>query len=145
MIQGVGIEIVALRDPPGFRDEEICQQIWMPGELEYCKAHRSPEPHLAARYAAKLAILKVLGIEQVREQNGIPLTAIEIRRSLSGSPHAILLGVAAERARLLQIARWHVSLTHEGLYAAAFVLAEGSEGGSAQTAGSEVEHEERKK
>ncbi len=135
MIRGTGIEIIALQELPGFRDEEVRRQIWTPGELEYCNAHRSPERHLAARYAAKLAILKALGIEQAREQEEISLTAIEIRRSPSGLPYPVLQGAAASRARLLQITRWHLSLTHGGHYAAAFALAEGPEDERAQDAG----------
>src|SRR2546426_582107 len=98
MIRGTGIEIIALQEMPGLRDEEVRRQIWTPGELEYCHAHRSPERHLAARYAAKLAILRVLGIGRAREQEEIPLLAIEILHSPSGQPYPALLDAAASRA-----------------------------------------------
>ncbi len=100
------------------------QRTFKAGELEYCSGRRKASLHLAARYAAKMAILKALGIEQARGQEEIPLTDIEIRRSQSGFPYPVLQGAAASRTRHLHITRWHLSLTHTDQWTAAFVIAE---------------------
>lgn len=137
MIRGTGIEIIPLQDMQHWSEEEVRRQIWTPGELEYCSARRASEQHLAARYAAKLAILRALGIQEAEEPEEIPLTDIEIRRFPSGLPYPVLQGAAAARADRLHITRWHLSLTHGGGYAAAFVLAEGPEDERERPGGSE--------
>src|SRR5436853_327425 len=60
MIRGTGIEIIALQDVQRWGEEEVRRQIWTPDELDYCDAQRSPLLRLAARYAAKKAILSAL-------------------------------------------------------------------------------------
>ena len=137
MIRGTGIEIIPLQDVQQWEEEEIRRQVWTPVELAYCNGQRSPLPRLAARYAAKKAILDALGIQEAEDAVEVPLTDIEIRQSPSGAPYPVLRGTAAARASQLHIARWHLSLTHTERYAAAFALAEGEEGEGAKPRGSE--------
>jgi holo-[acyl-carrier protein] synthase len=75
---------------------------------------------LAARFAAKEAALKALRAGEA----AVPLTAIEIVRHADGSPELRLHGAAAELAAASGISSLSVSLTHEGEYASAVVLAE---------------------
>lgn len=137
MIQGAGIEIIALQDVQRWEEEEDRRQIWTPGELDYCNSQHSPLPRLAARYAAKKAILSAMGIQKAETAVAVCLTDIEIRQSLSGAPYPVLRGTAAAHAGRLHIARWHLSLTHTQRYAAAFALAEGEDGERVQKSGSE--------
>ena len=53
----------------------------------------------------------------------------EVRRDPDGRPHLHLSGRAAEVAAGLGVARWHVSLSHDGGVAIAYVIAEGGTGG----------------
>ena len=80
----------------------------------------SGEPHrLAARFAAKEATMKALD----RGDEAIPWTAIAVNRDASGRPTLELTGAAAELAAARGLARFEVSLTHEGEYGAAIVVA----------------------
>lgn len=75
---------------------------------------------LAARFAAKEAALKAL---QLADQ-GIRWTDVEVRRDQCGNCDLKLHGAAQAAARIGGIASLAVSLSHEGEYAAAVVLAQ---------------------
>jgi holo-[acyl-carrier protein] synthase len=74
---------------------------------------------LAARFAAKEATSKALGTG-IR---GIKWREMEILPNRRGKPVLILHGQAAERARLLGLTDFSVSLTHSRTDAMAFVVA----------------------
>ena len=86
-------------------------------DAERGDAHARPE-RLAARFAAKEAVLKTLG----RGIGAAPWRSSEIHRDASGAPsvelHGAALALAAERG----IDRWHLSMTHTATTAAAFVV-----------------------
>jgi holo-[acyl-carrier protein] synthase len=76
---------------------------------------------LAARFAAKEAVLKALRASDVVP----PWTDIEVIRTPGGWPELQLHGVAAQLAAQQGLATWTVSLTHETDVAAAVVVASG--------------------
>jgi holo-[acyl-carrier protein] synthase len=76
---------------------------------------------LAARFAAKEATIKVL---RPAADVGVPWQAIEVVRDTGCGVELELSGQAAELARAAGLGSFSVSLTHEGGYAAAVVLAE---------------------
>lgn len=76
-------------------------------------------PELAARFAAKEATSKALGTG-IR---GIKWREMEILGNRRGKPVLILHGDAAERAELLGLSDFSVSLTHSRTDAMAFVVA----------------------
>jgi holo-[acyl-carrier protein] synthase len=76
---------------------------------------------LAARFAAKEAVLKALRASDVVP----PWTDIEVIRTPGGWPEIQLHGVAAQLAAQQGLATWAVSLTHETNVAAAIVVASG--------------------
>ncbi|HUR50748.1 MAG TPA: holo-ACP synthase [Mycobacteriales bacterium] len=73
---------------------------------------------LAARFAAKEAVAKVLGAP------GLAWVEAEVVRLESGAPTLVLHGDALAHAQAMGIERWHLSLTHDGGFATAFVVAE---------------------
>lgn len=77
---------------------------------------------LAARFAAKEAVLKALGTGW---GDGIAFTDIELTAAPSGAPHVTLHGEAAERARTLGVTSWLITLTHTASVAAASAIAVG--------------------
>jgi holo-[acyl-carrier protein] synthase len=87
-------------------------------DAERQDANARPE-RLAARFAAKEAVLKTLQVGF----GAAPWKSIEIRRSLSGAPWVLLHGQAALLASQMGVATWHVSLSHTNQSAAAFVVA----------------------
>ncbi len=115
---GVGVDIV---DVPRFalaldRHPKLLTRLFT--DQERSDANSRPE-RLAARFAAKEAVLKTLG-------SGIgaaPWRSIEIRRDASGAPSVHLHGAAKELASRCGVGELHVSLTHTDQMAAAFVVA----------------------
>ena len=120
---GVGIDVVdvarfalALQRRPALAERLFT-------ERERSDARARPE-RLAARFAAKEAVLKTLGVGL----GALPWKSIEVRRAPSGAPSVMLHGPAAELAARRGVEQMHVSMTHTSLTAAAIVV--GSSGGS---------------
>jgi holo-[acyl-carrier protein] synthase len=98
-------------------------------DIEQADANRAPDPtqSLAARFAAKEAVMKALGTGL----GGFALTEVEVRRgagegATAGAPSLVLHGAAAALAAQSQAGRFHLSLTHTAAVAVAFVVAERS-------------------
>src|SRR5665213_2946090 len=76
-------------------------------EQEYCsKSVKRYFEHLAGRFAAKEAVLKVLGTGWT---GGIAWTDIEVLREPSGQPRIALTGECLRVAEQQRITRWLVS------------------------------------
>jgi holo-[acyl-carrier protein] synthase len=115
---GVGIDIV---DVARFalaleRHPAIAQRLFTDEERR--DAHARPE-RLAARFAAKEAVLKTLGVGL----GAAPWHSIEIRREPSGAPRVALYGVAAALATSRGVDEIHLSMSHTDQTAAAFAVA----------------------
>jgi holo-[acyl-carrier protein] synthase len=85
------------------------------GELAYARARSDPERRLAARLAAKRALLRLLG-------DGLSERDVEVVRGEYGPPVLRLSPAARGRQAALGATRVLVSLTHERAHAAALVL-----------------------
>jgi holo-[acyl-carrier protein] synthase len=83
---------------------------------------RSPES-LAARFAAKEAVAKALGAPP-----GLRWHDCEIVSDPDGRPWLTVAGTVAAAAAERRIARWHLSLSHDGGIASAMVVAEDDRG-----------------
>ena len=100
-----------------FRD-----RVYTPGEQRYCEGRRRGRAQsYAARFAAKEAVMKALGVGWGRRAGW---TDIEVVRAPGGPPRIELHGAARETAASLGITRWSLSLTHAAGLALAFVVAE---------------------
>jgi holo-[acyl-carrier protein] synthase len=75
---------------------------------------------LAARFAAKEAVMKALGVGV----GAFRFHDVEVVRASSGRPSLALVGAAAALAEESGVHAWHVSLTHTALVAEAIVIAE---------------------
>jgi len=75
---------------------------------------------LAARFAAKEATMKALGVGL----GAFGFHDVWVEREPSGRPRLRVAGRAAELAGTAGVRRWHVSLTHTDLIAEAVVVAE---------------------
>jgi holo-[acyl-carrier protein] synthase len=96
------------------------QRVYTERELEDCRTSDGVDPErLAARFAAKEAAMKVLR----PGEEAVPWSSIEVRREPGGWVELALAGAAAELAADAGIAELSVSLTHEGAFAAAVVVA----------------------
>ncbi|MEM9882189.1 MAG: holo-ACP synthase [Planctomycetota bacterium] len=75
--------------------------------------------HLAGRFAAKEAVLKVLGTGW---SGGIAWTDAEVVREPSGRPTVVLHGRCAEVAAELGITEWWLSISHIETHAVASAI-----------------------
>lgn len=122
MIAGVGIDSVQVgrfSAAAKRRGRAFLRRLFTPAELDYCLGHRDAYPRLAARFAAKEALLKSLGTHGDWKWRDM-----EVRRAESGKPRIALAGRAAAFARRRNVRSFHLSLTHDAGRATAFVLAE---------------------
>ncbi|TDA67032.1 MAG: holo-ACP synthase [Clostridia bacterium] len=124
MVKGIGVDVVeigrvaaAWRRRPG----RFAARVFGPQELEYCLARKHPASSLAARFAAKEAVMKALGLGlgRCRWQD------IEISMASGRGPEVVLRGAARERAENQGITRVVVSLSHSREQAVALAVAEG--------------------
>ena len=89
-------------------------------ELAYCHGQRHPAEHVAARFAAKEAVLKALGTGL---SEGIRWTDVEILKARGGRPLVALRGSAESLADRRQLRRIDVSLSHTAQVAIAVAVA----------------------
>jgi len=82
-----------------------------------------PAHSLAARFAAKEASLKALG----GNIKGFSWHDIQVRGEAQRPPELVLSGVTATRAGERGVLRSHLSLSHDGGLAIAFVVLEGGD------------------
>jgi holo-[acyl-carrier protein] synthase len=102
------------------------ERLFSAQERAYCDGFSDPWPHYAARFAAKEAVGKALGIGII----GFVWRDIEVLSG--GKPVVALHGGVAEIARRLGVARIELSLSHTGgvAYAVAAALNEADAGPS---------------
>jgi holo-[acyl-carrier protein] synthase len=118
---GIGLDLV---DIPRFkgvlvRRPSMSQRLFTATERAYAEALADPVPSLAARFAAKEAVMKALGVGL----GAFAFTEVEVQRQPSGQPRLVLSGRAAEVASERAVGSWLVSLTHTSGAAAAVVVA----------------------
>ncbi|WP_214414883.1 holo-ACP synthase [Sphaerisporangium fuscum] len=116
MIIGIGVDVVDIA-----RLQATLQRTPKLRERVFTDAERGlPAASLAARFAAKEAVAKALGAPP-----GLAHREAEITAGPHGRPVLAVSGRAAEVAAELGVRRWHVSLSHDGGLAIAYVIAEG--------------------
>lgn len=100
--------------------EKFLRRILTDKEADYVKSsNHHLITRLAARFAAKEAMLKVLGTGIV----GVGWREIEVSKAPSGEPSILLHGRAKIRAERLGLSRISISMSHEKEYAVAFIVA----------------------
>lgn len=114
---GVGIDLLEIdrMERSLLRYPRLAERVFTPAEREYAAARARPARHLAARFAAKEAVVKALGLE-----GGFGLREIEV---VAGEPPTVRLTghVAAASAG----ERIEISLTHSRDFAAAVAIRSG--------------------
>lgn len=125
MIKGVGIDLQAVeRVEKAIEKDNFVRRVYTPAEQAYLNQKGALRAQSAAGiYAAKEAALKAL-------KTGIGKTALceaEITHDALGAPEIILHGAAKARLWEMGAQTMHVSITHDGGFAMAVCIAEGSE------------------
>ena len=114
-----GVDIVEIDRVAGVLaryGDRFLRRVFTPGEIAYC---RGRAPNLAARFAAKEAVMKALGTGF----RGVGWRDVEVVRAPSGAPSPRLHGRARRRAARLGVAEIAISLSHSRDYALAFAAA----------------------
>ena len=119
---GIGIDLVdierfrrSLERTPSMRT-----RLFTPTELAYVEPKADPVPSLAARFAAREAVMKSLGLGL----GAFGFHDVWVERAESGAPSLMVTGRALELADAAGVSQWHLSLTHSASTAGAYVLAE---------------------
>jgi holo-[acyl-carrier protein] synthase len=99
--------------------QRFLERVYTPAEREYCLVGKLAIVRLSGRFAAKEAVLKVLGTGL---RGGVVWTDIEVLPDPLGKPLVILHGVAAKLAEAAGIRRILISITHAGEYAMASAI-----------------------
>ncbi len=122
MIVGIGIDLVdidrfrtSLQRTPSMRT-----RLFTETELAYVAPKADPVPSLAARFAAREAVMKSLGLGL----GAFGFHEVWVERAESGAPSLVVTGRAEELADEAGIGVWHLTLTHSATTAGAYVIAE---------------------
>ena len=116
----VGIDIIEIdrvEDVLSRHGDRFLNRIYTPDEIAHCRGRVS---ELAARFAAKEAVMKALGTG-VR---GVGWRDIEVLPNRRGKPLVFLYGRGAARAEQIKLRGLEISLTHSREYAIASVVGE---------------------
>src|SRR5829696_7536336 len=97
----------------------LADRLFTESERLTASGNRRPPESLAARFAAKEAVAKALGAP-----SGLHWHDCEIVSDSDGRPWLTVAGSVAAAAAERGIARWHLSLSHDGGIASAMVVAE---------------------
>ncbi|MFZ4719183.1 MAG: holo-ACP synthase [Ilumatobacteraceae bacterium] len=121
-IVGIGVDAVdidrfrtSLSRTPTMRD-----RLFVAEELAYVAPKADPVPSLAARFAAREAVMKAMGLGL----GAFGFHEVWVTRADSGEPSLAITGRALELAVDRGITHWHLSITHTATVAIAHVVAE---------------------
>jgi holo-[acyl-carrier protein] synthase len=120
-ILGHGVDLVAcdrIREILKKEGSPFVARVFTEAEIAYCQKKKDPAPHFAARFAAKEAYGKALGVGLGASGD---LLEVEVVHDEKGAPSLRLHGRARD---LLANAGGQValSLSHDGAYAMASVI-----------------------
>ena len=99
--------------------QRFLRRVLTPAERERASKYKHPIPFIAGRWAAKEAILKMIGTGW---RGRIAWTDMEILPDPSGRPVVTLTGETARHAERIGIRRVLISITHTRNHAAASAL-----------------------
>lgn len=118
---GIGVDLcevdrmrTALARTPGLRD-----RLFTDDERAYCDLRADPTERYAARFAAKEAVLKAMGLGV----GACKWREIEVARADSGAPSVRLHGAAQALADERGIGGWLLTMTHTDRLAEAIAVA----------------------
>ncbi len=100
--------------------QRFLHRVLTPAERELAGKYKNPVPFIAGRWAAKEAILKMIGTGW---RGKIAWTDIEVINNAMGQPEVTLTGEVKNIAEKLGISHVSVSITHTANFAIASAVA----------------------
>lgn len=121
LLIGLGVDTVDVARLTAMleRRPSMARRLFTPDELAYAGRMKTPGPSLAARFAAKEAAMKALGVGL----GAFGFGDVGVTRQGLGPPALVVVGRAAELAAGSGVGAWTVSLTHTDAVATAVVAA----------------------
>ena len=123
MTKGIGIDITAVeRMAKRIEKPEFVNLVFTENEIAYCQSKKHKAQHFAARFAAKEAYMKALGLGWTSDSD---FKEIEITNNEVGQPSVQLFG---ETLAYYEKQKWKtifVSLSHTKTLATAMVVIDG--------------------
>lgn len=124
MIAGIGIDVVQIERVGALLSrygDRFVQRVFTDAEAAYAMRSARPAERLAGRFAVKEAVMKAFG---TGKSNGILWRDVETVRGPLGKPEVILHGNARKLLEQMDGEVVHVTITHDGGKAMAFVIIE---------------------
>ena len=124
MIVGIGIdnvEVKRMKDILSKWGDRVENRVFNEVELNYSNSKGEPHLHLAARFAAKEAFFKAMGMGL---SEGMTWADVTVSNDSKGKPDIVMSGKAREMAEKIGIRKVHVSLSHTADCAMAVVILE---------------------
>ena len=124
MIRGIGIDMVDIEELASLVKENSAffDKTFTLAEKKMYEKHPLPLEYLATRFAAKEAVYKALA--QLLKDKDFDFRGVETLNRLDGSPYVnetdFLKGIMQEA----DVSQLYISITTEGNYACAYVIAE---------------------
>ena len=103
------------------RTPTIVGRVFTDAEQQYARQRNDPTERYGARFAAKEATMKALGVGL----GEVAMRDIEVVRTESGEPGLVLHGTAAALAAERGVHRWMLTISHTDHLAQAVVVALG--------------------
>jgi holo-[acyl-carrier protein] synthase len=128
VIVGIGVDIVEVgrvKDILSRYRDRFLRRVFTDDEAAYAKKSVREAERLAGRFAVKEAVMKAFG---TGKSQGILWRDVETVRGAMGRPEVKLYGKAYNYMKSLKGNRIHVSISHDGGKAMAFVIIESSGG-----------------
>lgn len=119
-VVSVGVDVVDISRMAAIieRQPRFVSRVFTPAEAAYAEAAADPAERFAARFAAKEAGLKALGVGL----GGADFVDLAVAKHDSGEPVLVVSGRAAGRAEALGIRSWLLTLSHSDSVACAVVV-----------------------
>ena len=121
-ILGLGtdiIEVERIKKMIADHGDHFLTSVFTANEISHCQPRRAAAPHYAGRWAAKEAVMKVLGTGFTNE---VGWKDIEVQVKPSGQPTIVLHGPTRAVAERLGIDQIMVSISHTEHYATATAI-----------------------
>jgi len=129
MIQGIGVDTVCISDLAMIAARTTSGgfgRMFTSRELAQAKEKPRPAEFLASRFAVKEAVFKA--VAHLLEEKHFDLRQVETMNRPDGSPYVHLDGIMQSILDRAGVHRLHLSITTEGDFATAFVIAEAKSG-----------------
>jgi holo-[acyl-carrier protein] synthase len=110
-IIGIGIDFVAVDRMAGalVRHAPLAGKLFTTYEIAFCERRYNRYESFAARFAAKEAMLKALGVGW---RHGVRYSDMEIRKEPSGKPYLVIANRVKEIADELGVGRIFLTISH---------------------------------